>query len=225
VRNFPLSFLIKIAWSLPSNDTLTGTPAWLNSVRVDLSAKLPSTQATRAVTGVGDMDEFVPALKALLTERFKISIHTELRPVRGYALVAAKPKIRNADPSLRTKCFEGPGADGKDPRIAHPLLSKVITCQNITMDEFVKRLPALSGAYLRNQVVVDSSGIQGAYDITLSFSAATGGLGPSADVSVPDGGITLFDALDKQLGLKLEKRDIPAPVVILDHIEQKPAEN
>jgi uncharacterized protein (TIGR03435 family) len=224
-RNFPLSFLIKIAWSLNSNGALNGTPPWLNSVRVDLSAKLPSTDATRAVTGVVDMDEFVPALKALLMERFKISIHTELRPVPGYALVAAKPKIRTADSSLRTKCFEGPGADGKDPRSANPLLSRLITCQNITMDEFVKRLPALSGAYLRNQVVVDSSGIQGAYDFSLSFSAATGGLGGSADVSVPDGGVTLFDALDKQLGLKLEKRNIPSQVTILDHIEQKPTEN
>jgi uncharacterized protein (TIGR03435 family) len=44
-------------------------------------------------------------------------------------------------------------------------------------------------------------------------------------VSIPDGGITLSDALEKQLGLKLEKRNILAPVVILDHIEQRPTEN
>ena len=115
VQNFPLNFLITIAWGLPSNGVLQGKPAWLDSARVDLTAKLPSTGATRDIAGVVDMDAFVPALKALLTERFKIAIHTEQRPVPGYALVALKPKMRKADPSLRTKCFEGPGADGKDP--------------------------------------------------------------------------------------------------------------
>jgi uncharacterized protein (TIGR03435 family) len=223
VRNFPLSFLIMIAWGLNSNSTLTGAPDWLNGVRVDLIAKLPSTDETRAVRGVADMDEFQPALRTLLTERFKIAIHTEQRPVQGYALVATKPKMRKADPSLRTKCFEGPAAGGKDPRPSNLLLSRLITCQNITLPEFAERLPGLSGAYLRNQLVVDSSGIDGRYDFTLSFSAGRGG--PGAEVAVPEGGITLFEALEKQVGLKLEKRSIPAPVVILDHIERKPAEN
>ncbi len=115
VRNFGLKALIRIGWGLNGLD-LTGAPAWLESARVDLTAKLPSTNSTREIAGVADIDAFGPALKALLTERFKIAIHTEQRPVPGYALIAAKPKMRNADPSLRTKCFEGPGADGKDPR-------------------------------------------------------------------------------------------------------------
>jgi uncharacterized protein (TIGR03435 family) len=167
------------------------------------------------------MEAFAPALKQLLTERFKVAIHTEQRPVPGYALVGAKPKMQRAEPSVRTKCFEGPGADGKDPRVSNPLFSRLVTCRNMTMPEFAERLAGLSGVYLRNQVVVDATGIDGAYDFTLSFTA---GRGPS-DVPVPDGGITLFDALEKQLGLKLEKRNIPAPVVILDHIERKPTEN
>ncbi len=233
VQNFPLSFLIAMAWGIPSNGTLTGKPSWLDSTRVDLTAKLPSTDATRAVTGVVDMDAFLPALKALLTERFKVAIHTEQKPVPGYALVAAKPKMQKADSSLRTKCFEGPGADGKDPRLSNPLLSRLVTCQNISMQEFAERLAGLSGAYLRNQVAVDATGLNGAYDFTLSFStpptspvqATTGAAGGPAVAPDPDGGLTLFEAVEKQLGLKLEKRNIPAPVVILDHIEEKPTDN
>jgi uncharacterized protein (TIGR03435 family) len=225
VRNFPLNFLITIAWGLPSNGTLQGKPPWLDSMRVDLTAKLPSTGATRGIVGVANMEAFAPALKELLTERFKVAIHTEQRPVPGYALVGTKPKMQRAEPSVRTKCFEGPGADGKDPRVSNPLPSRLVTCRNMTVPEFAERLAGLSGAYLRNQVVVDATGIEGAYDFTLSFTAGTGGAGGPSDVSVPDGGITLFDALEKQLGLKLEKRNIPAPVVILDHIERKPTEN
>jgi uncharacterized protein (TIGR03435 family) len=228
VQNFPLSFLIAMAWGIPSNGTLTGKPAWLDSTRVDLTAKLPSTDATRGIAGVVDMDAFLPALKALLTERFKVAIHTEQKPVAGYALTAAKPKMRKVDPvtltTERTKCFEGPGADGKDPRVSNPILSRLVTCQNITMQEFAERLAGLSGAYLRNQVVADASGLDGAYDFTLSFSNPLVGAG-GGPPEVPDGGLTIFDALDKQLGLKLEKRNIPAPVVILDHIEEKPTDN
>jgi uncharacterized protein (TIGR03435 family) len=201
-------------------------------VRVDLTAKLPATDVTREVTGVVDMDAFQPALKALLIERFKVAIHTEQRPVPGYVLVEAKPKLKKADPSGRTKCKEGPGADGKDPRIGNLLLSRLVTCQNMTMAEFVEQLPNLSGGYIRGEVL-DATGINGAYDFSLSFtgrnaSPAQAALSAGAaqpEATVPDGGITVFDALEKQLGLKLEKRNIPIPVAILDHIEQKPIDN
>jgi uncharacterized protein (TIGR03435 family) len=52
-------------------------------------------------------------------------------------------------------------------------------------------------------------------------------MGAAAGQPVPPDadGLTIFDALEKQLGLKLEKRNIPMPVVVLDHIERKPTEN
>jgi uncharacterized protein (TIGR03435 family) len=100
------------------------------------------------------------------------------------------------------------------------------------MSEFAEQLPGLSRGYIRIQVL-EATGIKGAYDFTLSFSgtgispteAALGAAAGQTGATVPDGGITLFDALEKQLGLKLEKRNIPMPVVILDHIEQKPTDN
>jgi len=56
-------------------------------------------------------------------------------------------------------------------------------------------------------------------------AAALPGAAGQSEAIVPEGGITLFDALEKQLGLKLEKRNLPMPVAVLDHIEQKPTEN
>jgi uncharacterized protein (TIGR03435 family) len=35
----------------------------------------------------------------------------------------------------------------------------------------------------------------------------------------------VFDALEKQLGLKLEERKLPMPVIVIDHIERAPTEN
>jgi uncharacterized protein (TIGR03435 family) len=242
VRNYPLRSLITMAWEITGD--LTGAPAWLNSARVDLTAKLPATpvpyrsgRADYLMNGVPvDIFAFDPALRALLTERFKVAVHMEQRPVPGYALVAAKPKMQKADPSLRTKCKEGPGADGKDPRVSHPVLSRLVTCQNMTMPELAQQLQPpgrLSAGYIISGEVLDDTGLKGAYDFTLSFSrpaapsaqAAMGGGSGQAEASVPDGGITLFDALEKQLGLKLVKRSILSPVAVLDHIERKPTDN
>src|SRR5215475_4379910 len=140
--------------------------------------------------------------------------------------------MQNRNPASRTKCKEGDGADGKDPRIGNLLLSRLVTCQNMTMAEFAEQLPGLSGGYIRG-AVLDSTGINGVYDFTLSFSgrntsaaqAAPNASAAQPEATVPDGGITIFAALEKQLGLKLQKRNIPMPVVVLDHIEQKPTEN
>ena len=57
--------------------------------------------------------------------------------------------------------------------------------------------------------------------------APQGAAGPAdATASDPIGGAaTLFDAVEKQLGLKLEVRKRTLPVFVLDHIEEKPTDN
>jgi len=42
---------------------------------------------------------------------------------------------------------------------------------------------------------------------------------------IDQGGLTIFDALQKQLGLKLELRKQPMPVTVIDHIEKLPDSN
>jgi len=43
--------------------------------------------------------------------------------------------------------------------------------------------------------------------------------------SDPSGGISLPDAVNKQLDLKLELRKRPMQVVVIDHVDEKPVEN
>jgi uncharacterized protein (TIGR03435 family) len=88
--------------------------------------------------------------------------------------------------------------------------------------------------------VLDATGIEGGWDFTLTFSrnigmmmAAVGGRGGDAapgagampSASEPSGALTLFEAVEKQLGLKLEMHKRSMPVIVIDHIEQKPTEN
>jgi uncharacterized protein (TIGR03435 family) len=85
--------------------------------------------------------------------------------------------------------------------------------------------------------VIDGTGLEAGYDFTLSFSPfppaqlanmvtrgpdAPGNPNGAAD---PIGGVTLFEALEKQLGLKLMVQKRPVSVLVIDHIEQKPADN
>ena len=39
------------------------------------------------------------------------------------------------------------------------------------------------------------------------------------------GGLSLSEALEKQLGLKLETEKRPVSVLVIDHIERKPTDN
>ena len=43
-----------------------------------------------------------------------------------------------------------------------------------------------------------------------------------SDASDPTGGLSLFDAVDKQLGLKLESRKRPMKVLVIDSVQEKP---
>jgi len=239
----PLRFLITFAWNLNSRDeeVLVGAPKWLDSDHFDILAKVvsdaPSNLGPKAPRI--DIEDLRQMMQALLKERFKLQAHVEDRPISAYTLIAVKPKLTKADPLSRTRCKEGPGPDGKDPRTANPVLNRLLSCQNMTMAQIGEELQRVAGGYIYGQVS-DSTGIQGSWDFTLSFSSANltkagAGAGPpppggaatstTAAASDPNGAVTLFDAVSRQLGLKLEKQRRPAPVLVIDHIEEKPTEN
>ena len=90
----------------------------------------------------------------------------------------------------------------------------------------------MAGGYLK-EPVINATGLIGAWDFTLNFSginvfnAGRGGdaAGGPLAASAPTGALSLFDALEKQLGLKLDKRKRPFPVMVIDHIEEQPTAN
>ncbi len=73
--------------------------------------------------------------------------------------------------------------------------------------------------------ITDRTGLTGRYDFTLEYASAQGfGGALRAPVGDQDPGPDLFEALEKQLGLKLEKTKAPLDVLVIDHVE-KPDEN
>jgi uncharacterized protein (TIGR03435 family) len=52
-------------------------------------------------------------------------------------------------------------------------------------------------------------------------STSSQGNGATAEVAVPDG-ITVFDAVERELGLKLVTQKRSVPVIVVDHLDEKP---
>lgn len=231
-HGFPMFIMIRYAWEVntPPGEEIPGTPKWIerNSPLFDIVAKVPASAIAPGVQLYED--DLQAMMRALLTDRFKMKVHYEDRPMDAYTLVAAKSKLKNADPSNRPGCKLAPLQPPKDPGDGPP--PGVVTCQNVTMAQFAERLQAVAPTYLRYPVL-DGTGIQGAWDFTLTFSLVDpnrvagggGGRGGPAPGADPIGGISLFEAMEKQLGLKLEKHQRPEPVFVIDHIEEMPMDN
>ena len=225
-QGMPLRFLLTRAFNITGSAEQLVVPKWADSERFDITALAPP--GTDLGMGMAS-DTMPPMLRALLVDRFKMTYHTEDRPVSAYSLVAAKPKMKKADPAGRTSCKNAPGGPTAPPG------SIVITCQNVTMELLAERLrnvaPNMAGP------VTDATGIEGGWDFTLTFSQlppnlARGPVGGDAGqpaglqtASDPSGGYTIFEALEKQLGLKLEPQKKSLPVTVIDHLEQRPVDN
>jgi uncharacterized protein (TIGR03435 family) len=228
MRAFPLKLLIATAWDLDwdhMDERIAGAPKWIDSKRFDIVGK--ASAAPDAPRGTGFIDEDLQLmLRTLLTDRFGMSTHYEDRPVTAYTLTAIRPKLRKADPANRTGCREA-HAVAHDPRDLDPKLSRLIECRNITMAQFAQQLQTLDRVEASFNQVVDETGLEGSWDFDLSFTPRSQlqSAAPGGDASDPTGAISFFDALTRQLGLKLEMRKRPMPVLVIDHIEEKPSEN
>jgi uncharacterized protein (TIGR03435 family) len=232
LQGVTLELLTEQAWGI-SQDMIVGAPKWFTEDRFDIVAKAPSAAlAAGGPRGPNiEFDDVIVMVRNLLADRFKLTTHMEQRPVSAYTLLAAKPKMKPADPNGRIKCDEGPGADGKDPRDANPVLGRLITCQNMSMAKFAELLMGLAPGYI-HAPVLDATGLAGTFDFTLSFSTAgqlQGGPsrhnGDGAPASDPNGALSLLDALPKELGLKLELQKRPVEVLVIDRVEQRPTDN
>jgi uncharacterized protein (TIGR03435 family) len=231
-----MKFVISIAWNLNTTDDIPGAPKWIDTSNFDIVAKAPAEliPANGAQPG---FDELGPMLQALLKDRFKMKAHFEDRQVTAYTLVAAKPKLKKADPSTRTGCKTGNATTTVSLGVI-TLPGRQVTCQNMTMAQFADQLLIIGNTYIHFPVV-DTTGLDGAWDFSFSYSpippnilAGARGATPFGPVgaaepgaSDPTGGNTLFDAVEKQLGLKLEAQKRSYPVFVIDHIEEKPTDN
>jgi uncharacterized protein (TIGR03435 family) len=245
-QGVPLKLLILMAWDLDfRNDDTLVAPKWLDSDRFDIHAKVAASDlgtSSRAGSNSISMnfDNMRPMIRSLLIDRFEIKYHMEDRPIDAYTLEVADPKLAarkltQPEPSERTSCGTVPPSGERDPQLANMMLDSVQTCLNTTMDQFAGQLHRIAPDYFFYPVK-DETGLSGAYDFTLAWSSARlarvgGGPAPApaaegaTAAADPNGAVPFFDAIKKQLGLKVVKEKRPEPVLVIDSIDQQPTEN
>jgi uncharacterized protein (TIGR03435 family) len=215
------------AFGLWSWDQVVGA-ASLRTSKFDIAATVPAGTTK---------DQFATMLVNLLTERFHMVLHRETREFPAYDLVVAKngPKLKASSAADSALAEQGPGPPltRQDPdgqwhldnpgMLMRPIFgtraqSYVLMVRAQTLGEVTRFLEGFVQA-----PIVDKTGLTGRYDFSLNYRL---------DAIVPGGPDTLdntppyiLDAVQLQLGLKLQPAKIPLDTVVVDSFDPVPTEN
>ena len=130
-----------------------------------------------------------------------LNIFVQSRTIFALEIAKGGDKLQQAAESGKPQCSRTVGAG----------LQAEATCKSVTMHDLGQALQVLAELYV-DRDIVDLTGLPGTYDLKLSW------VGRQTIDQV--GGLTLPAALEKQLGLKLERRNLPVPVIVIDHLEK-----
>jgi uncharacterized protein (TIGR03435 family) len=230
-----LQFLIAASLQISPNvagDVLVGLPKSASTDRWDILAKVPSTGegAPNIVRGRPQpppLSVGLEMLRGLLVDQFQLKTHTDRREVTVYALtVAGKPKMTQAPENERSGCRPDPSAPKPLPNMG-PMLG----CKNVSMEELAQNLEQFAGAYI-DHPIVDATGLEGGWDFAMGWTPKQmlqqQAPAPAAGGAVPEAGeqsgLSVFEAVERELGLKLVKQKRSIPVTVVDHILEKPVE-
>jgi uncharacterized protein (TIGR03435 family) len=202
---FILSAFINMAWNTPPQQRQVIGPDWIKTEKFDIIAKPANKTA---------WENMQLMLRNLITERFHLRIHEEDRPANVYALTVKRTaKLKDAAPNRRSECH-----------IAYGDANLTMTCQNTTMRQLQDRARHQAWGTL-DRPVLDQTGLKGAYDFSITWVPGPwNSQEPAAPAegmaSAPTGEISFFEAMEKQLGLKLTKQKLPYPALVVDSVER-----
>jgi uncharacterized protein (TIGR03435 family) len=205
VRTASMLDLISYAWTTRA-EKLWGGPSWLDFDRFDIRAKAPADTSPETVKLM---------VRTLLAERFGLKVHEDTKPLQVYVLSGkgGKPGLKEADGSKASGCQdETAKPDGEGVAYA------TVKCYGRTLDQVAQDLRNIGFGYLSDPVV-NKTALGGEWDFTLRWVSRTSGR------AVGSRGISLFEAVDKQLGLKLEAGKVPVPVLAIDSLNETPTPN
>ena len=173
---------------------ISGAPDWTMADGYDITATMPPGLPKAQIEAM---------LQTLLADRCKLVVHRETKDTAIYALVAAKGGSKlKPSPEGQFGIRRGRGH---------------LELRHVSMKTFTRYLGDATEGGEMDRPVVDMTGIEGLYDITLDWTPDNGPRGV-------DGGPSILTAVQEQWGLKLEPRKAPVEFIVIDHIE-RPSEN
>ncbi len=169
--------------------------------------------------------QFRAMLQDLLSSRFKMTLHSDIKQVQGYELTIGKnglkiqptgqigegPEAPRSQRSEQVILDSGGFPELPAGRAGYESVNGRARMQgtNETMDEFARKLVNQLDLPVKN-----ATGLGGRYDYSLYW----------ASISADNAGPSLFSALPSQLGLKLSSKRVAVTMIVIDGVE-KPSGN
>ena len=206
LQNATLVDLVGTAWGIGAANVVGG-PQWLDTDRFDVVTQVP--------VGLSS-EELKAMLQRLLRDRFDLVTRSRTEEVPAFTItLGSHGQLRPA------KISGASGCDLKQnistaPGVPRPPVTLV--CENVTMSTFAHVLSDLREAsgYLLGYPLLERTGLPGAWSFKLKWTPRNAW---HADPIAADGA-SLFDAVDKQLGLKLELTSVPMAIVVIDRVRK-----
>ena len=173
-------------------------------------------------------------LQRLLTERFRLRVSTEPRELPHYALVVSRPerfkaRVRRSvvDCEAHHEERRREGLRREQPTGPYCGLQLVLGGGANTMISDAATMSDLA-RYLRPEVgrlVEDETEVDGRFQIEVTYAESLERQFAGDDFAAPGGeaplgGLSVFAALEEQLGLALESRTGPVEVLVIKHVER-----
>jgi uncharacterized protein (TIGR03435 family) len=205
--NVPLRLVIRTAFQL-QDDQIVGGPEWLATDRFDIEARAAGMSGAPTA-------ELLTMLQSLLTERFKLTTHREMRELPVFVLERAR-RDGSLGKGLRLTSCPDVADDLSKPQPCANISNGVgtLTLRGAPFDQFTPYL-----APFLNRVVINRTGLDGRYDIDLSWTPELRAQAPgtvSDPPAVDPNATSIVTALQEQLGLKLNSSKEKVEVLVID---------
>jgi uncharacterized protein (TIGR03435 family) len=223
INSLPLKSIVLRAYGVQAYQ-LSG-PEWIVTSRYDIKAKVPAGTTKEQLNLM---------LQSLLEERFSLKLHHETRELPAYNLVVGKNGLKLRNSVSLDGCSSGVVPVGAVPcaeesrAAAQNGITKSATTQGLIMTAprgittgrgvNIGSLAAMVQRQLAGPVVIDKTGLTDTYDFRMEFASVN--VTTQDDSPLP----SIFTALEKDLGLKLESTRTLVDTLIIDQIS-KPTDN
>jgi uncharacterized protein (TIGR03435 family) len=214
--------LLVYAYALKMDDQVVGLSGSMAEARFDIQAKLDddAVVAFKKLPREERVEQNRGMVHRMLADRYKLAIHRETKELPLYNLILAKggTKLKEADPN-DTYPNGIKAADGTSRPGMFRMGPGVFTAQAVPIGTLISSL-----SQQVHRIVTDKTGLTGKYDFALNWTPDDNRSEGQDSGTAANAGISLFTALQEQLGLKLEPAKGPVETIVIDHLEL-PSEN
>lgn len=220
-KNYAIRSLITLAYGVAGYQ-IGELPAWTNTARYDIVARPPE--------GTFTTQQRALMIQQMLADRFSLRTHREMKEIPIYALVYARGDKKPGPALLRTSldCNEVRARRNGTGPVTPEQMMQCNVLPQLSRDGVVRlraqgvAIAELSSALARyvDRPVFNRTELSGGFDVDITFLPQTGAPSTAAQGDAP----FIFNALQEQLGLKLEPSTAQVNVLVIDSIEP-PTEN